>query len=48
MRVEYCYLRARSERWTEEVDKVLEEMRASGTYFMKRAEWWCGMAFQRE
>lgn len=48
MRVKYCYLLAWTERWTEEVEKVLKEMRACSEYFLKHAQWWSKIAVQRE
>ncbi len=40
LRIEWARARARTDRWTEEVALLSEEMRQTLVYFAKRAEWW--------
>ncbi|KAF8125287.1 hypothetical protein EV363DRAFT_1402521 [Boletus edulis] len=40
LRVEWCKVRARSHRWTEEVILLLEEMRRVKQFFDWKVQWW--------
>ncbi|KAG2029310.1 hypothetical protein BDR03DRAFT_881153 [Suillus americanus] len=47
LRVEWCKSRARSHRWTEEVELLQEEMRRVCTFFDWHAAWWMDQANRR-
>jgi hypothetical protein len=48
LRVEWCRSRARSMRWSEEVDLVMEEMRRVCAFLEWRANWWIDRARNME
>ncbi|KAJ7114174.1 hypothetical protein C8R43DRAFT_1091380 [Mycena crocata] len=48
LRIEWAKARARSLRWTEEVDLLEEEMRRIAQFLLWRSEWWVGRVDLRE
>lgn len=40
MRIEWCKARARANRWTEEVELLMEEMRRTDQFLKWHASWW--------
>ncbi|KAG1790740.1 hypothetical protein EV424DRAFT_1476101 [Suillus variegatus] len=47
VRVEWCKARARANRWSEEVELLLEEMRRVIVFLKWQAEWWGGRRSSR-
>jgi hypothetical protein len=47
LRCEWAMSKARAERWTEEVDLVVEEMRRVITFLIDKANWWLTQARAR-
>ncbi|KAH9885585.1 hypothetical protein C8Q73DRAFT_795737 [Cubamyces lactineus] len=47
MRAEWARAKARAERWEEEVELLVEEMRRVIAYFEWTADWWGGLVEQR-
>jgi hypothetical protein len=47
LRAEWAMSKARAERWSEEVDLVVEEMRRVLTFLMHRSKWWLEQASAR-
>ena len=47
MRVEWTKMKARSERWAEEKDLVVEEMRRVVEYLDWKAQWWRSQGTRR-
>lgn len=47
VRVEWCKARARVNRWSEEVELLLEEMRRVIEFLKWQAEWWGGQVSSR-
>ena len=47
VRIEWCKARARVNRWSEEVELLLEEMRRVIEFLKWQAEWWGGRASSR-
>ena len=48
LRVEWAKSRARSARWAEEVDLILEEMHRTLLFFKWKARWWRGLVGLQE
>lgn len=47
LRIEWCKARARANRWTEEVQLLLEEMRRVRAFLSWHAAWWDEQAGRR-
>ncbi|KIJ35543.1 hypothetical protein M422DRAFT_83827, partial [Sphaerobolus stellatus SS14] len=48
LRIEWCRARARSLRWSEQMEKVMEEMRCVMDFFQRRADWWIERLKERD